>query len=84
MFRLVPGLFYEREVNAAGAAWSRAKCGRTQPEVSRRKIRLRQPDLRRCEQDRLQQVALPQRALLIFSRSVSTPTAPITTCLPIT
>lgn len=32
----------------------------------------------------LQQVALPQRALLIFSRRLSTPTAPTTTCLPIT
>ena len=31
-----------------------------------------------------QQVALPQRATPIFSRRVSTPTAPITTCLPIT
>jgi len=31
-----------------------------------------------------QQVALPQRALLIFSFSPSTPTAPTTICLPIT
>jgi hypothetical protein len=33
---------------------------------------------------RAQQVALPQRAVLIFSFRLSTPTAPITTCLPIT
>ena len=34
--------------------------------------------------ERPQQVALPQRAMPIFSLRFSTPTAPITTCLPIT
>ncbi|SDE01905.1 hypothetical protein SAMN05216337_101895 [Bradyrhizobium brasilense] len=45
-----------------------------------------QPDFLRDERCRSgdQQVALPQRAMPIFSLRLSTPTAPITTCLPIT
>ena len=73
------GLFCECAMNDAIAMPSdcrRQKSGSQQPAFSI--VRLDRAGAQR------QQVALPQRATPIFSFRLSTPTAPITTCLPIT
>ena len=85
MFRNIrgsTGLFFECAMNAASArsgeslAQTVKKAGCVAAGLSLQMLT--------ADGELAQQVALPQRAMPIFSFRLSTPTAPITTCLPIT
>ena len=74
MFQYFPDKFDERPMNLKRATGTEKKAGCVGSRLS----------FKAPAGGVSQQVALPQRAIPIFSASASRPTAPTTTCLPIT